>query len=248
MTMSQQAKPKRKPKRIFHSSPTLSSLAIHRPSPAGNRLDIFLSLAGPFLCLSAAFLTIEPSWRQEALAEEVVSIYEERPPPPEEVKISKPKPIPPPLEPAPRPRDEPQSQVKPPETQFGIEKETLAANGDLTVATGNTLMKAPELVAGPPPGAPSPPPVQLDREPEILQPGTVQYPPWAEEQGVTSKVELIVTIGADGIVAHAEIKTSGGKDFDKSAMAAIVKTRFKPLIRSGSAVPARFTFSFDFML
>jgi periplasmic protein TonB len=129
-----------------------------------------------------------------------------------------------------------------------LQEEALAGKGDMAVATGNTLMKAPDSVVEKP-SAPLPPaPVQLDREPEMMVQMDPVYPSWAEEQGITAKVIIMVTIDAQGKVTDSKVTTSGGKDFDNSALAALGKCRFKPLILGGRATPARFSFLIDFQL
>jgi periplasmic protein TonB len=224
-----------------------SEFSIPRPPASGRLTSIALLFGGIFVTVILTFLTGSLSGRLHLKrTEEIVTIYEAVSPP-EKVEEAKPPPIVPPPVPA-QAEKEPERTIEPPKPVFGLQEEALEGKGDMAVATGNTLMKAPDTIVEKP-SAPLPPaPVQLDREPEMLVQMNPVYPSWAEEQGVTAKVIIMVTIDAEGNVTDAKIKTSGGKDFDNSALGALGKCRFKPLIRGGHATPARFSFLVDFQL
>ena len=96
--------------------------------------------------------------------------------------------------------------------RFSAFRNATSNAGDMAVATGNTLMKsADSLVQKAPPPLP-PFPVQLDRQPAILHQVVPESPAWAEEQGVTAIVKLLVTIDAKGQVQNVDIVSSGGND------------------------------------
>jgi protein TonB len=120
--------------------------------------------------------------------------------------------------------------------------------GDVTVATGNTLMKsADSLAQKAPPPLPAAP-VRLDKQPAALNQVVPDYPEWAEQQGVQSQVRLSVTIDPEGRVTEIQVLASGGRDFDANASKAARATRFQPLIQGGKALAARFEITYDFAL
>jgi len=165
------------------------------------------------------------------------------PPPPKEIK-EPPRPVPPPREQAPPP---PTKEPLPP-PQFGLEKEATTGNGDMSVATGNTLAKKADSIVRPEPPPPPPEPVRLDQEPQALDKVVPKYPEWAEEQGVTSRVLVMVTIGAEGAVLDAQVQASGGKDFDKASLLAARATHYRPYVEKGRPLPARFVVTYEFVL
>lgn len=224
-----------------------SEFSIPLPPASGRFTDLRLLLGFVVFPSILIILTGSPSGGlHPKRTEEIVHLYEEIPPP-TKVEEIKSQPILPPQVPA-QANKEPERTIEPPKPVFGLEEDALAGKGDLAVATGNTLMKAPDTVVEKP-SAPIPPaPVQLDREPEMMVQMDPVYPSWAEEQGITAQVIIMVTIDAEGKVTDADVKSSGGKDFDNSALAALSKCRFKPLVRGGRATPARFSFLIDFQL
>jgi periplasmic protein TonB len=209
-----------------------------------------LALALGALCLLGLALQFGSRLVGSVKAEEdEVQIIQEAPPPPATTEI-KPtlKPAPPRPDPdqAPPSRSLTSAPAAPPIS--GVPEAATTPTGDMAVATGNTLMKpADSVVQAPPPPLPYAP-VQLDRQPAILNQVTPVYPAWAEEQGVTATVQLQVTIDARGQVQSVAIVSSGGDDFARSAIKAVRASRFQPWVKDGVAVPARFLFTYRFVL
>ncbi len=210
------------------------------PSPGGR--DLLLALgalgaaAGIFLAGGRISGRLLPD-------EEGLQVIVEAPPPPKEIK-DPPKPIPP----APREKAVPPPLNQPPPPQFGLEKEATEGNGDMAVATGNTLMQKADTVVKPAPPPPPPEPMLLDQEAVPLEKILPKYPEWAEEQGVTSRVLVMVTIDAQGKVMDARIQKSGGKDFDSAALEAARITRYKPYVEKGRPIPVKFVVPYEFVL
>ncbi|MDB5047182.1 MAG: tonB [Fibrobacteres bacterium] len=177
--------------------------------------------------------------------EEEVQVIEVAPPPPPPKEIKEPpKPIPPP----PREKAPPIAQNEPPPPpQFGLDKDATQGNGDLSVATGNTLMQKADTVVKPVPPPPPPEPMRLDQEAEALEKIKPKYPEWAEEQGVTSRVLVMVTIDAEGKVIDVRIEKSGGKDFDQASLEAAKITRYKPHVEKGRPLAVRFVVPYEFI-
>jgi protein TonB len=207
------------------------------------RLDLLLALAAIAICVAVLFtggrLPLE-----KLFSEEEVQIIEEAPPPPPPPKIIQepPKPKPPPEPKTPPPT------VAPPPPVFGLAPEATDEKGDMAVATGNTLMKPADSLVQKAPPPPPPAPVQINQEPEALEKVMPKYPEWAEEQGVTSRVLVWVTIDDKGRVVETQIQKSGGKDFDQASLQAARITRYKPYIEKGRALPARFIVTYEFVL
>lgn len=197
------------------------------------------ALAGLFFALGHDLLPHPPR------EDEVRILETEPPPPPAPKEIPKPpKPVPPPREKAPPPPKE----APPPPPQFGLEKEATEGKGDMAVATGNTLLKESDSLVKLAPPPPPPEPLRLDQEPEATEKVMPEYPAWAEEQGVTSRVLVMVTIDAEGKVIDARVERSGGKDFDQAALRAANRTRYKPFVEKGKPLPAKFTVAYEFVL
>jgi protein TonB len=65
------------------------------------------------------------------------------------------------------------------------------------------------------------------------------YPARAAREGVSGTVSLALLIGADGRVADSKIEhSSGSRDLDKAAVAALSMCTFKPATTNGVAEPA----------
>jgi TonB family protein len=199
-----------------------------------------------FLCVLAVLFSIENiSQRQTVAKEEQVQVVEEAPPPLAVIKI--------PLKTVPVPPDEsvpplPSKETPPSQPVFGLPEEATSKSSDMVVTTGNTLMKpADPVVQKAPPPLPSVP-IKIDHQPQTLNKVMPEYPEWAEEQGVTAKVVLLVTIDCSGRVQDFAIQSSGGQDFDKNAIKAVKATKFQPLVKGGISYAAQFLFTYDFRL
>ena len=140
------------------------------------------------------------------------------------------------------------SKGTPPPPVFGLPEAATNQAGDIAVATGNTLMKHADSVVQKPPPALSEGPKQLTTQPAVLDQVIPDYPAWAEEQGVTATVQLLVTIDAQGHVQSVSIVGSSQTDFTRNAIKAVRATRFQPYIKDGVALPAQFLFTYRFVL
>ncbi len=235
-------------RRSRHRAPSRTDGAIHVNAPPGNafgKTNILLAfgslgIAGLVMVFGGRIVRISQAQDDE------VQIVQVAPPPIAEPVQLKQRPVTPdpdePHPPAP-PRDAPQ-----PAPVFGVPDDATSKSGDMAVATGNTLMKpADSMVQKAPPPLPFAP-VQLDREPAILDQVIPEYPAWAEEQGVTATVKLQVTIDPHGKVQSVDLVSSGGNDFTNNAIKALKATRFQPLVKDGVAHPAQFLFTYRFEL
>jgi protein TonB len=223
------------------SSRTDGAIHLNAPPESGfKKENLFLAVC--FLCSITLVLQLgSRALRSVATEEDQVQIVQIAPPPPP--------PIIPPIRLRPKPvSPEPDEPPPPPPPVFGLSEEATDKAGDMAVATGNTLMKpADSVVQKAPPPLPAVP-VQLDKQPEILNQVIPEYPAWAEEQGVTATVKLLVTIDAKGQVQNVDIVSAGGNDFARNAIKAVKATKFQPLVKDGVALPARFLFTYRFIL
>ncbi len=240
MIASSRKRPRRPP-----SGPDPDSLRLHLPprNPPGWK-DVVLGI-GAVIAMAGIFFAGGKAAGRHPSAVDEVEILETAPPPPPKLIQEPPKPVPPP----PREKAPPPPTTKPPPPpQFGLEKEATIGNGDMAVATGNTLLQKADSVVKPAPPPPPQEPLRLDQEPEALEKVVPKYPDWAEEQGVTSRVLVMVTIDAQGNVIDARIDKTGGKDFDKAALEAARITKYKAYVEKGRPLPARFVVAYEFVL
>jgi TonB family protein len=82
--------------------------------------------------------------------------------------------------------------------------------------------------------------------PKLLQFIEAVYPPAALQAGLQARVELEVTIGADGKVIDARVVTGAGHGFDEAALDAVRRFVFEPARVAGKAVPARVRYPYIF--
>lgn len=166
----------------------------------------------------------------------------EPPPPPKD--IEPPKPVPPdPDQPPPPPMDQP------PPPQFGLPPDATSGNGDMVVATGNTLMKKPETVVKAPVAAALPAaPMQSNYDAQVVKEVAPAYPEWAIDQGVMLRIKVLISLDETGKVADVRFLNAGQKDFNENIRKAIMASVFKPLVVAGRAVPARFIKEYNFEL
>jgi protein TonB len=202
-----------------------------------------------FLCTIALILQMgSRALRSVETEDDQVQIVQEAPPPPppaiiEPVKLQPKLALPDPDQPVPPP---PPKEAPPP--VFGLSEDATSNAGDMAVATGNTLMRpADSIVQKAPPPLPTVP-VQLDKQPAILNQVIPEYPGWAEEQGVTATVKLQVTIDPEGKVQSVALVSSDENDFARNAVKAVKATRFQPLVKNGVALPAQFLFTYRYVL
>ena len=74
------------------------------------------------------------------------------------------------------------------------------------------------------------------------------YPPKALTARREGRVELFVTVLADGSVGEVSVAASGGQEFDNAAVAAVRQWRFEPARRGPEAVDSRIKVPFQFSL
>lgn len=84
--------------------------------------------------------------------------------------------------------------------------------------------------------------------PRLLQPVEPIYPESERASGKSARVELELTLDAQGRVEAVELKTSAGEAFDRAAIEAARKLEFEPARRGDTAIPAKIPFSFSFEL
>ena len=204
-----------------------------------------------FLCTIALILQMgSRALRSVETEDDQVQIVQEAPPPPppaiiEPVKLQPKLALPDPDQPVPPPPPK-EAPLQPP--VFGLSEDATSNAGDMAIATGNTLMRpADSIVQKAPPPLPTVP-VQLDKQPAILNQVIPEYPGWAEEQGVTATVKLQVTIDPEGKVQSVALVSSDENDFARNAVKAVKATRFQPLVKNGVALPAQFLFTYRFVL
>ena len=163
-----------------------------------------------FLCVLAVVVAFgNKVLRKTFSRDEQVQVIEVTPPPPPVIIRKPPQVIPVPPDPD-QPHPPPKVKETPPPPVFGLPEEATVKTGDLAVATGNTLMKpADPVVQKAPPPLPSLP-IDLDHQPMVLNTVVPEYPEWAEDQGVTAHVVLLVTIDATGRVSDLAVQRSGG--------------------------------------
>lgn len=244
--------PRKRPRRESRrpvSAERFARLVIYLPPP-----DAFVPgaiparrkrLLGALALLALSVATLAGFWgtREDApVAKEELFVIEELPPTPET-------PPPTPPDPAP-PKPEPQAipEEPPPPPQFGMQQEALSEAGDMAVASGNTLMTQADTVVKAPVAELPPAPEFFDKPPRIRSAPDAEYPPRALEIGAQGVSRLRIEIDEKGRVTRVTVEKSGGKDFDKSAMAAARGTVFDPYTRGGKPVSAAFLKSYEFIL
>ncbi len=171
---------------------------------------------------------------------ETTFLFEEIPPEP--ATQSRPDPAPP----IPTPHQDAPSVTPPP--QFGLQEEQLSETGELSVATGNTLMTEADTVVKAPVEALPAVPFLVNQSPRILKGRAPEYPVRALERGLEATVIVIITIDTLGRVSHVDVERSGGRDFDPEVIRAVRGLVFQPPIRNGRPIPARFRQPYEFSL
>lgn len=84
--------------------------------------------------------------------------------------------------------------------------------------------------------------------PRLLQSTQALYPPDALAARQEARVELKITILANGAVGEVEVTGSGGKAFDEAAVEAVQQWRFEPARRGEQAVASRIGVPIEFSL
>lgn len=210
-------------------------------APARNtRRRLYLALAGIVLLVVAAALWLRPEAAPPAEPEPVF-LFEELPPDPQPEARPDPSPPPPaPVEPAP--------PEKTPPPQFGLQEEQLSEAGELSVATGNTLMTEADSVVQEPVAALPAVPQVMDQAPRILKGRPPEYPARALERGLEATVVVVISIDTLGRVTQVDVERSGGGLFDGDVIRAVKRLVFQPPVRDGKRLAARFRQPYEFRL
>jgi len=92
------------------------------------------------------------------------------------------------------------------------------------------------------------PTVQTLTPPRLIHGSSPAYPKEAESQGLEAEVLLIVDIGPDGHVVHAEVKQGAGHGFDEAALAAAQQLVFSPALIDSAPTAVRIEYRYRFRL
>lgn len=86
------------------------------------------------------------------------------------------------------------------------------------------------------------------REARPLQTVRASYPLMALRMGLEADVELKIQVDTEGKVIRAEIIKSAGMGFDKEALKAVRRFRFKPAQKDGKDIASELTYIYRFRL
>ncbi len=104
------------------------------------------------------------------------------------------------------------------------------------------LAPAPAHSDTPPTAAPNAQPVS----PRLVGFVEASYPASALAERRGARVELVITIGADGVVTDVAVATGAGEGFDEAAVAAARRFTFEPATTGGKPVAARVRYVYVF--
>jgi len=129
-----------------------------------------------------------------------------------------------------------------------------AAGFELCAAVCVCMLCAPSAWAQEPPAsaagessAPVAEPVAVSPPRAVLS-TEAAYPPEALTARCETRVELLVTVLANGSVGEVSVAISGGQEFDDAAVAAVRQWRFEPAQRGERAIDSRIRVPFQFTL
>lgn len=88
----------------------------------------------------------------------------------------------------------------------------------------------------------------LTRPPELVYSVEAEYPPEAAAAGKEAKVELVLTLDAEGNVAEAQVTQPVGDGFDEAALQAVRQFRFTPAEVDGVPAPVQIAYVYNFVL
>ncbi len=80
---------------------------------------------------------------------------------------------------------------------------------------------------------------------ESLERNTI-YPLFDRVHGNNSDVILNFNVDKDGNISNVRVASSGGSMFDKSAIMAVMKTRWTPAMQNGNPVAVTFELPFEY--
>lgn len=90
--------------------------------------------------------------------------------------------------------------------------------------------------------------LKWDIPPRLIESVKPEYPEIARRAGVEGRVTLHVVVGIDGSVEEVDVvRAQPGGIFDESARESVRKWRYKPAIRNGRPVRARFSQTLQFV-
>jgi periplasmic protein TonB len=152
--------------------------------------------------------------------------------------IEAPKPPPPPPEP-PQPKQKPATQPKVVAPVVEVEVPQVPVEAPVQATT------EPAPAADPGPATPEAPPANPNAG-KVFSAALADangcakpdYPAKAARNGETGTVSLALLIGVDGRVSDSKIqRSSGSKELDRAAQAALSMCKFKPAVNNGAAEP-----------
>lgn len=88
----------------------------------------------------------------------------------------------------------------------------------------------------------------LTKAPELVTFVEARYPAEAEKKGLTASVKLLITIGADGKVAEAQVTGPAGEGFDEAALEAVKEFIFTPAEVDFTPAPVSIEYVYNFVL
>ncbi|XXF78935.1 TonB family protein [Myxococcaceae bacterium GXIMD 01537] len=117
------------------------------------------------------------------------------------------------------------------------------------LAAASLLLTAPVAAQQPEPApAEQPAAPQLTKAPELQAFVQADYPPEAQQQGLTASVRFLITIAEDGTVAEVQPTEPAGHGFDEAAAAAVRQFRFSPAEVDGKPAPVQVEYVYHFTL
>lgn len=88
----------------------------------------------------------------------------------------------------------------------------------------------------------------LTKAPTLVTFVEAQYPAEAQQKGLAASVKLMITIGADGLVAEAVVTGPAGDGFDEAAAAAVKQFVFTPAEVDFAPAPVQVEYVYHFVL
>jgi protein TonB len=178
-------------------------------------LAVFLVL--PLTQKLSAFRQDRLMVRPADVAMDVPDLVEETPPPPEEEKPEEPPP--PSLDDAPKPLN------------LNIDLDVAMGSGGVLASLagfadggdGSDMLDAFSLS-------------DLEKRPEVMASVAPAYPPAMRKAKIEGSVTLIFVLNADGRVEDPRVERSSRPEFEKAALDAVRKWKFKPGMKDGEAV------------
>lgn len=159
--------------------------------------------------------------------EEIVMFTPEAPQPP---------PPPEPPQPKPKPATQPKVFTPPVEVEVAQEPPVEAVIEATTQPDPAPVDPGPAVPEAPPASSGKLFSAALANASDCAKP---DYPASAARNGETGTVKLALLIGPDGRVSDSKVqRSSGSRDLDRAAVAALSLCKFKPAMENGAAVPA----------